>query len=241
MAAVKKGFRLNQAVAKSGFSSRREADRLIAAGRVSVNGEPVTDFNRVVDPDTDELRVDGKILRIKQYIYVAMYKPRGVVTTCADELGRKQVLDLLPLKLHHLRPVGRLDMDSEGLLIFTNDGNLTQRLTHPLHHLPKRYLVTVKGRLGSADLERMSAGLVLSDGKTQPARASLVSQDASASTFELVLREGRNRQIRRMCAQLGYPVQRLVREGIGRLQLGQMTPGSWRYLTAAEISQLGCQ
>jgi 23S rRNA pseudouridine2605 synthase len=231
-------FRLNQAIAKSGMYSRRQADLLIEAGRVCVNGKTVTDFSTTVDPQTDTVSVDGKLLDIRPFVYVAMYKPRGLVTTCADEKGRRSVIDLLPGRLRHLRPVGRLDMNSEGLLIFTNDGDLTQRVAHPAHHLPKRYRVTVKGQIEDSHLKVLAGGMVLSDGPTQPARVVLIERTPAASTFEIVIREGRNRQIRRMCAQLGYQVSRLVRLAIGRLQLGEMRPGAWRYLTALEIRQL---
>lgn len=206
---------------------------------MSVNGKTVTDFNRTVDPLVDTVSVDGKPLDIRPFVYVAMYKPRGLVTTCKDEKGRRSVIDLLPSRLRHLRPVGRLDLNSEGLLIFTNDGDLTQRVTHPAHHLPKRYLVTVKGQIKDAHLMVLARGMVLADGPTQPAMVALIERTPAASTFEMVIQEGRNRQIRRMCAQLGYQVSRLVRVAIGRLQLGEMKPGAWRYLTAHEIRQLG--
>jgi len=231
-------FRLNQAIAKSGFCSRRNADALIAAGRVRVNGQTVRDFNAQVDPDTDQIAVDGKTLAIHEFVYIAVYKPRGVVTSLSDEKGRKSVMALLPERFRHLRPVGRLDMNSEGLLIFTNDGDLTQKITHPAHHLPKHYRVTVKGPIGDAHLHTLARGMQLADGPTQPAEVQLIDRGPSSSTFDIVISEGRNRQIRRMCEQLGYRVSRLVRLGIGRLQLGQMTPGSWRYLTVDETRQL---
>jgi pseudouridine synthase len=235
---VPSSFRLNQAIAKSGFCSRRNADVLIASGRVRVNGETVRDFNTQVNPETDDITVDGQTLEIHEYVYIAVYKPRGVVTTVSDEKGRKSVMDLLPARFKHLRPVGRLDMNSEGLLIFTNDGDLTQKITHPAHHLPKHYRVTVKGTIRDAHLSALAAGMKLADGPTQPAAVSLIDRGPSSSIFDIVISEGRNRQIRRMCEQLGYRVSRLVRLGIGRLQLGQMTPGSWRYLTFDETRQL---
>lgn len=234
-------FRVNQAIAKAGLCSRRDADKLIASGRVRLNGKIVRDFAATVNPQEDMLEVDGRKVQLRSFVYVAMYKPRGVVTTCSDEFRRKTVLELLPERLRHLRPVGRLDMDSEGLLIFTNDGTLTQRITHPYHHLPKRYIVTVKGNMAEKDLNLMSSGIVLSDGRTSPARVRILRWDHEDSTFELTIHEGKNRQIRRMCAQLGYHVKRLVRVAIGRLQLGQMTPGSWRYLTGAEMKELGSE
>jgi 23S rRNA pseudouridine2605 synthase len=239
MTSSAKLFRLNQAIAKSGRCSRREADKLISAGRVSLNGRVVTDFGLTVDPKLDQLAIDGKPIKLKQFTYLVMYKPRGVVTTCGDQFGREDVLDLLPAKLRHLRPVGRLDMDSEGLLLFTNDGELTQKVTHPVHHQEKKYLVWVSGSIAESDLKHMAAGVVLSDGPTLPAKVRLLDRNQSESSFELTIREGRNRQIRRMCTQLGYRVTRLVRVGIGGLQLGQMAPGVWRYLDQDEIEKLG--
>src|SRR5579875_253829 len=238
MEAGNEPFRLNQAIAKAGLCSRRNADKLIAAGRVRLNGKVVRDFSASVDPAADVLEVDGRKGEMQSYVYLAMYKPRGLVTTCSDQFRRKTVLELLPARLRHLRPVGRLDMDSEGLLLFTNDGALTQRITHPVHHLPKRYLVTVAGRLDDRDLAVMAAGVELPDGRTAPAGARLISRRADTSTFELTIAERKNRQIRRMCTHLGYHVTRLLRVAIGGLQLGLMTPGSWRYLTGAEIRKL---
>jgi 23S rRNA pseudouridine2605 synthase len=238
MDSASKQFRLNQALSKAGICSRRQADQLIASGRVRVNGNPVRDFSTTVDPERDSLEVDGKPVQFKTFVYIAMYKPRGIVTTCADERGRTSVIDLLPAELSHLRPVGRLDMNSEGLLIVTNDGELTQKVTHPLFHLPKRYLVTVKGALRQRDLKQMSKGVPLADGPTLPAQARFVEQNDNETTFELTITEGRNRQIRRMCAHLGYQVTRLVRVGIGGLQLGQMVPGSWRYLSRGDMRKL---
>jgi pseudouridine synthase len=233
-----KKLRLNQAIAKTGYCSRRDADRLIEEGRVSVNGEVVHDFSTAVDPTSDELAVDGNPINIQDFVYVAMYKPRGIVTTTSDERGRTTVLDLLPARLRHLRPVGRLDKNSEGLILITNDGDLTQKITHPVHHLPKTYIVSVRGKMTDRDLKRMSSGILLDDGITLPASTGLIARDSSSTTFELTIREGRNRQIRRMCTQLGFDVSRLVRVSIGGLQLGQMTPGSWRYLTSVELRQL---
>ncbi len=231
-------FRLNQAIAKAGICSRRQADELIASGRVALNGNITAHYNCLVDPAVDRLSVDGKPALWRQFTYVAMNKPRGVITTCSDEFGRTGILDLLPDKLRHLRPVGRLDRDSEGLIIITNDGELTQKVTHPLHHLSKRYIVSVKGKVRHEDLEKMSTGLELSCGKTQPAVVKAVSSSAELSIIAITLQEGKNRQIRRMCSCLGYQVVRLVRVAIGGLQLGQMVPGSWRYLTPSEIKML---
>lgn len=231
-------YRLNRAISATGFCSRRKADEYIAAGRVSVNGRVVTDFNFEVDVETDELKIDRNRINIKFFDYILLYKPSGIVTTCNDEFERKNVLDLLPRNLRHVRPVGRLDRDSEGLLLLTNDGDLAQQLTHPSHTIFKRYEVTVDGAISDKALEQLAAGVRLDDGTTLPARVRLLNKAQQRSTFELAIREGRNRQIRRMCSKVGYPVHRLVRVGIGGLQLRQMQPGDWRHLTADEIEKL---
>jgi pseudouridine synthase len=233
-----KPFRLNQAIAKSGLCSRRQADKLIAAGRIKVNGKVVCDFNANFVLGVDRLSVDGKLLDIKHYSYLAMYKPKGVITTCSDERGRQSVIDLLPAELQHLRPVGRLDRDSEGLLLFSNDGDFAQWLTHPSHELEKCYRVTVRGIVKEKDLVRLREGIMLEDGMTKRAEAFLVQKDGRQSVVDLIISEGRNRQVRRMFAQLGYPVTRLIRTSIGRLQLGRMNAGTWRYLTDHELKLL---
>lgn len=231
-------MRLNQAVARTGYCSRRKADELIAAGKVKVNGVVVSDFSRQIDPEKDDLSVEGKNLSFRHHIYVAMNKPAGVVTTMSDERGRQTVIDLLPEKLRSLRPVGRLDMYSEGLLLLTNDGELAQALTHPSMHLPKIYEIKVRGEVSNRDLNRMINGVMLEDGMTQPAKVKLIERNKSYTEFEISITEGRNRQLRRMCSTLGYAVVRLRRLGIGRLQLGLIPSGSWRYLTDVEVRLL---
>ncbi|MBX9571631.1 MAG: rRNA pseudouridine synthase [Candidatus Obscuribacterales bacterium] len=231
-------MRLNQAIARTGYCARRKADELIAAGKVKVNGEVVMDFSRQIDPDSDDLVVEGKRLSFSHSIYIAMNKPPGVVTTMSDESGRETVIDLLPGKLKSLRPVGRLDMYSEGLLILTNDGHLAQRLTHPSMHLLKTYEVEVRGTISDKHLQMMASGVELEDGRTLPAKVKLISRNKTYSEFEISIREGRNRQIRRMCSLLGYSVVRLRRLGIGMLRLGLIPTGSWRYLTDAEVRLL---
>lgn len=231
-------FRLNRAIAATGFCSRRRADELIASGKVVVNGVVVSDFNYAVDLTTDSLVVDGHNLKAKRLDYVVVYKPRGVVTTCSDEMGRESILELLPRNLGHLKPVGRLDMDSEGLIILTNDGDLAQSLAHPSQHVFKLYEALVEGRITDAALSQMAKGMRLDDGFTLPAETTLINRSEDESIFEIAIREGRNRQIRRMCAKLGYPIIRLVRVAIGGLQLGEMEPGEWRHLTVGEIKAL---
>lgn len=231
-------LRLNQAIAQTGFCSRRKADELIAAGQVQVNGRVCRDFNAQIDETKDALRVNGKLLSFRKYAYVALHKPRGVVTTKADERGRKTVIDLLPSDLKHLKPVGRLDMYSEGLLILTNDGQLALELTHPRHHLPKRYVVTARGSVSDKTLQMLREGVELSDGLTLPAAVHVASRGQRSTKIEITIFEGRNRQLRRMFETVGHPVQRLVRVAIGGLQLGHMSPGTWRYLTSQEVSAL---
>lgn len=231
-------LRLNRALAQTGYCSRRKADQLIADGKVLVNNVVVKDFNCEIDPQRDFLSVEGTRLSFKKHVYVALHKPAGVVTTMSDEQGRKTVMDLLPPNLQYLRPVGRLDMYSEGLLLLTNDGDLCQTLTHPVHQKTKLYRVTVRGKVANNDLTKLAQGIYLEDGLTLPAKVRLITRDQSSSEFEMTLVEGRNRQIRRMCAALGLPIIRLVRLGIGRLQLGQTGPGKWRYLTDVEVKLL---
>jgi 23S rRNA pseudouridine2605 synthase len=231
-------LRLNQAIAQTGYCSRRKADELIAAGKVRVNGVTCTEFGRDIDPAHDQLEVGGKRLSFKTNVYVALNKPRGVVTTTADEQDRKTVLHLLPKDLRHLKPVGRLDMYSEGLLILTNDGDFALKLTHPRHHVPKLYIVRVAGELSDKHARLLANGVELEDGKTAPADVDIVERNKSYTEVEITLREGRNRQIRRMFASLGYTVQRLVRLAIGGLQLDHIAPGSWRYLSSQEVNDL---
>jgi len=231
-------LRLNRAIAATGVCSRRDADELIKSRRVKVNGALAQDLSMQVDPAKDQIQVDGKPLYKKAYEYIVLYKPKGVVTTCDDEKGRRTVLDLLPADLRHLKPVGRLDRDSEGMIILTNDGLLAQTLTHPSHHIDKTYRVTVEGHIDEKALNALSEGVRLSEGTTQRARVHSLRRSGNMSTFVIVISEGRNRQIRRMCAKVGYNVLRLVRERIGALQLNLKEPGQWRHLMASEVSLL---
>lgn len=229
------GLRLNRAVASTGLMSRRQADDAISRGRVKVNGAIVKEFNFIVDPDRDKLAVDNKPLVFKKKLYVALYKPKGIVATRSDELGRKNVIDLLPQTLSHLKPVGRLDRDSEGLLILSNDGDVAYRLTHPSKTVWKKYQVTVRGIPEDYVFNDLAEGIELDDGMTLPAVISDISERGDRTFFCIAICEGRNRQIRRMCEHVGHPVIRLVRVAIGRLQLKPMGPGEWRYLSPKEI------
>ncbi|MFH1650536.1 MAG: pseudouridine synthase [Chloroflexota bacterium] len=224
----------------AGVGSRRKVAALIKAGEVTVNGEAVTGFNHPVDAARDEVTVSGKpvALRGEKVVYLLMHKPAGVLSTAEDERGRRTVLDLLPARYRRLRlyPVGRLDLDSTGLLLLTNDGDLTYRLTHPRYEMPREYLVQTVGTLSRQDIERLEAGLNLEDGKTSPARVRPVVADPF--DYSIVIHEGKKRQVRRMFGALGHPVKALKRVRLGSLQLGALKEGEVRELTAAEVKAL---
>lgn len=231
-------YRLNRALALCGLASRRKADDFIRDGLVKLNGKVVTDFSLLVDLERDELEVDGESVSGLPFDYIVLHKPRKIVTTTHDERGRRCVLDLLPESMGHLKPVGRLDSDSEGLLLMTNDGSLAKLLTHPSHEVPKLYVVTVEGRISDSDLMTLRNGVQLSEGRTKPCEVRKISAKSDQTILEIELLEGRNRQIRRMCAKVGYSVTRLVRVAIGGLQLRELGPGKWRRLSNEEVSQL---
>ena len=207
-------------------------------GRVKLNGVAATSFTTPVDPGKDRIEVDGRVIAGRDFVYVLLHKPKGIITTCADERGRSSVLDLLPRSLRHLKPAGRLDRDSEGLLLMTNDGALIQALTHPRRQVAKTYRTTVAATLSQNALRSLAAGIKLKDGLTQPAQVRLIHNKPGESCFEIVIYEGKNRQIRRMCASLGLPVINLLRVAIGGLQLSGLKSGTWRHLSGQELSRL---
>jgi 23S rRNA pseudouridine2605 synthase len=227
------GERLQKVLARSGFGSRRACEDLIAAGRVSVNGETAI-LGRRVDTDRDWVEVDGIPVSIRSgLVYYLLNKPSGVVTTAADPQGRPTVVELVPLE-PRVFPVGRLDADTEGLLLLTNDGDLAHRLTHPSFGVEKEYLAEVSGVPSAGALRRLREGVELDDGVTAPAQVGQVAPNA----LRIVIHEGRNRQVRRMCAAVGHPVVRLVRTRIGPLAERRLRPGEWRPLTLAEVRAL---
>ena len=229
--------RLQKLLSAAGVCSRRTAESYITAGRVSVNGAPA-ELGQRADPDRDDIRVDGRPLSPKaEPVYLMLNKPRGYVTTLSDERGRPTVADLTADCGARVWPVGRLDLDSEGLLVMTNDGDLTRRLLHPSGEVEKTYHVTVRGPVAGA-AERRSA---IRDLEGEPIRpAGVVGLRRAGGTAELAvtIHEGKNRQIRRMCAACGLTVRRLRRVREHTLELGELPPGRWRYLTAAEIAAL---
>lgn len=228
--------RLQKVMARAGIASRRRCEEMISAGIVKVNGKVVTELGTKVDPGRDKIIVAGKPLFLSsRKRYILMYKPRGYITTLSDEKGRKKVTDLLRGVSERVYPVGRLDYDSEGLLLLTNDGDLTYVLTHPGYRVPKTYLARVAGVPETAKLEQMAKGLVLEDGLTAPARVKLLESREGNALLEITIHEGRKRQVRRMCAYIGHPVLRLKRIGFGNLSIENMRPGQYRHLTGEEL------
>ena len=235
--------RLQKLLSRAGIASRRQVEAWIAAGRITVNGRPAVLGTRA-DPAQDVIAVDGRPLadldrRLARKRYVMLHKPRGMVTTLRDPQGRPSVGDFLRRNgLHGLHPVGRLDFDSEGLLLLTDDGELTFALTHPRHEVDKVYHVLVRGPVEAARLRRLRDGVLLDDGPARARVARLVRPRPGGGWVEVVLREGRKRQVRRMCQAVGWTVVRLVRVAVGPLRLGGLPPGAWRPLTAQEVAAL---
>lgn len=233
--------RIQKVLADQTDLSRRAAEKLIAEGRVRVNGHPVG-LGDKMDPNVDKVSIDGKsvsIVRKRQYVYIMLHKPRGFLTTRSDEHGRKTVMDLVQGVNAHLRPVGRLDKDSEGLLLMTDDGAFINLLTHPSGGVGKLYRVTVHPRATEEQVIQMSSGVVLDDGvKTQPCVIHVVTDEPERTVMEITLYEGRNRQIRRMCAAVGLEVVRLKRSAEGPVKLGMLQPGEWRELKRSEVNAL---
>ncbi len=239
--------RLQKILSQWGVASRRQAEQLILAGRVRVNGEVVQQLGQKADPTCDRIEVDGRqmtSLSRPEPLYLLLNKPLGVVSTCADPWGRPTVLHLLPEKLRQdngLHPVGRLDANSTGALLLTNDGDLTYALTHPSHQVPKTYRVWVEGHPSPQVLHQWRKGVMLDDRLTLPAQVEVVAQKADRTCLEVVLQEGRNRQIRRVATQLGHPVLALHRIAIGPIVLNGLPTGKVRSLTQEEVNFLKTQ
>lgn len=230
--------RLQKFLASAGLASRRRCEELIAEGRVKVNGAVVTRLGTRVDPSADVIEVDGKrLLPAPEKFYVMLNKPKGYVTTARDELGRRTVLDLVSGLKSRLFPVGRLDMETEGLLILTNDGEFANLLMHPRHEVWKTYVAVVRGHISKEAVNALRRGIVLEDGPTAPAKVRLLKSD-DRSVVELSIREGRKRQVRRMFAALGYGVEDLKRISYGPIRLGDLPKGRWRLLSKAEVEKL---
>ncbi len=231
-------IRLQKVLADCGIASRRKAEELIAQGKVRVNGR-VAAVGDKVDPRNDKITVAGRRVTVKKNnVYIMLHKPRGYVTTMSDEMDRKCVAELVSGVETRVFPVGRLDKDSEGLLLMTNDGDFANAITHPSKHVPKTYRVTVRGRVSEENQAMLSAGLMLDDGMTAPADVHTHSLSEDRTVLEITLYEGRNREIRRMCETLGLEVLRLKRIAIGRIKLGGLKCGDWRMLNDDELRSI---
>ena len=229
---------LERVLSKAGVGSRTEARGWIAAGRVTVNGKVARDPDQWIDMERDRVRFDDRPLEVRQRLYVLLYKPTGYLTTYKDRDGRPTVYDLVADVGTFLSPVGRLDLDTSGLLLMTNDNQLAERVTNPESHVPKTYLVKASAVLSDEQLQQLRDGVELSDGPTRPAAVRRVRDSARYTHFEITLTEGRNRQVRRMVEALGARVLQLVRVRIGSIAIGTLPVGRWRLLTPAEVAAL---
>ena len=231
------GTRLNKYIASSGLCSRRKADELIEAGRVLVNGKKITELGYLVQ-DKDKVFVDKKLIRPVKHEYYRFYKPAGYITTADDEKGRKTIYDLLPENLQHLKPVGRLDKDSTGLLILTNDGDLINELTHPSITVPKIYLVTINGQIHRHELEQLANGVEIEKGKIAYADISVLDMNSEKTTMQITLYQGLNRQIRKMFEFVGYEVKSLKRIQHATLTLQGLKRGEFKPIKPQQIKEL---
>ena len=231
--------RIQKIIAQAGIASRREAERLILDGKVTLNGKVVTELGTKADPDKDYIKVNGKLItRPEPKAYVILYKPRGYVTTTSDPEGRPTVMELLEKVKGRVFPVGRLDYDTEGLILCTNDGELAHRLQHPSHEVPKTYLAKVDGVPTTDEIVKLRNGIKLEDGMTAPARVKIIRKMEANTWLEIIIHEGRNRQVKRMFDAIGHSVIKLKREGFAFLDLGELKPGEFRHLTAEEVKKL---
>ena len=234
------GIRIQKVLSENGVMSRRKAEEAIAQGRVTVNGHPAQPGNPV-DPARDVIAIDGvrvQLRKKKQNVYIMLHKPRGFVTTTSDELGRRCVTDLVKDAPAHVYPVGRLDRNSEGLLLLTNDGAFANLVMHPSNHISKTYRVTVRPDVSDEQAAKMSAGVMLDGRMTLPATVLVLEKQDGRVVLQITIQEGRNRQVRRMCEAVGLEVARLKRTSVGPLKLGMLQPGQWRELRPGEVAAL---
>lgn len=230
--------RLQKFLAESGVASRRKSEELIEGGKVKVNGR-TAEIGDKINPKKDTITVNGKkIVKRKNFTYIMLHKPRGFITTMSDEMDRKCVAELIKDVPVRVYPVGRLDRDSEGMLLFTNDGEFANAMTHPTKHVPKTYRVTVRPSISEEQITALTQGVIIDDRKTAPAEVRVVLKEEGRVVLEIILYEGRNRQIRKMCEEVGLEVARLKRTAIGSIKLGMLKQGAWRELNEDEVRKL---
>jgi 23S rRNA pseudouridine2605 synthase len=235
---LSEGIRLQKYISRSGRASRREAEELMRAGRVRVNGEVASEMGIRVVPGVDRVEIDGEPLGLSTARWVAFHKPVGVLTTRSDPHGGRTIYDVLPQELHELRYVGRLDKDAHGLLLLTNDGEEAHRLQHPSGEAEREYEVEVAGTVGPEAVRQLLQGVELDDGPAVARRVRILEAGPVVSRVALVLTEGRKREVRRMMGAVGHPVLKLCRTRFGRVRLGELASGQWRDLTKAEVESL---
>lgn len=230
-------IRINKYLSALGVASRREVDRLIEEGEIQVNGSPATSGMKVCD--ADEIRVRGKVVEAKEEkkVYYILNKPKGIISAAKDDRGRKTVVDMIDTP-ERIYPIGRLDFDTTGLILLTNDGDLFNRIIHPRSTVYKSYFVVVKGEVSKESLDTLANGVRLDDGKTLPAKVKVVRTSPRSTSLIIEIREGKNRQIRRMCQAIGHPVWELKRERIGKLGIRDLAEGQYRELTPDEVKYL---
>ena len=234
-------MRINKYIALCGVASRRKAEELILAGRVTVNDEVMTELSYKVDEENDIVKVDDKLIKEEnKLVYILLNKPEGYITTVKDQFDRPSVLDLVSDIKERVYPIGRLDYETSGLLLLTNDGDLTYKLTHPKHEVDKTYVARVKGKLTKEEIERFETGLKIEDYTTAPAKLKVIKYDEQrdSSLLEIKIHEGKNRQVRKMCKAINHPVLRLRRSAMGKIKIGDCEIGKYRYLTEDEIKYL---
>ena len=234
-------MRINKYIALCGVSTRRKAEELILAGRVTVNDEVMTELSYKVDEENDIVKVDDKLIKEEnKLVYILLNKPEGYITTVKDQFDRPSVLDLVSDIKERVYPIGRLDYETSGLLLLTNDGDLTYKLTHPKHEVDKTYVARVKGKLTKEEIERFKTGLKIEDYTTAPAKLKVIKYDEQrdSSLLEIKIHEGKNRQVRKMCKAINHPVLRLKRTAMGKIRIGECEIGKYRYLTEDEVKYL---
>lgn len=230
--------RLQKYMARCGIASRRKAEEIILQGHVKVNGIIVKELGSKVDPEKDEITVYGKIIYEKEeHIYIKLYKPEGYITTVKDQFNRKTVLDLINIK-ERIYPIGRLDYDTSGLLLLTDDGDLANKLMHPKYRIFKTYEVELKGSINKESINILRKGVLIDGYKTAPAKVKLLKQTQNNTSVQISIHEGKNRQVRKMFEAVGNKVIKLKRISFGNIGLGQLKPGQWKYLTVDEVSFL---